>query len=164
MGACSRYVRSREHVVCAERLEPGLAPKSPFEDAERETICEPMRAPDGAIRCVPEGTTQVFVATAWGWYADALCLQPLVLCGHPCEGQDVVVRGKGGLDVVPVADRLHAIGQAAASVFVHDGRSCIPVSSPGTGLRQLGPEISWDKHPRLDEWRGNEVLRSRRHP
>lgn len=134
-----------------------IAAKSPlFQDAAAKP-CAPYRASDGTVRCLPLHALEPLPGI---YFADAACAQPLALCTD-CAGKDVLVPLPGRDPFGAAA--VHEFGpRFTGQAFASDGNNgCAPYDpamSTKIDLRTLGAQVSWDRYPKLAEWRGTERI------
>jgi hypothetical protein len=127
-------------------------PAAHYFDAVAQTTCNPLRMPDGTLRCVP---TTIFASTSNGLvigFADATCTTTASACpvvGEPCPGLVVATiepEANGEL----LMKSLHAT-RPVTTLFERSGTQCMP-STPSVPLFALAAEqTTWDSFPSFTE-------------
>lgn len=129
-------------------------PTSRHLDTVSNTTCNPVRMPDGVIRCVPSG---VHVAEPFMYgFADGACSEPAYLCPTymDCSGLIVAPPSLSSESEVQV-DELFVAESAPLTYDKYEDGTCVPRDLEASSIMYvLGePYAGWDQYPALTERR-----------
>jgi hypothetical protein len=123
-----------------------------YVDSVANTTCNPIRTPEGLLRCVP---TSVGIAFDSGFFADAGCTAPAFYCPNfaaTCAGALVM---SASLD--PNGEvRATALNNARLlpSVFAGSPGQCAQASFTTPGMFVMGADAAWTQFPVFSEQNG----------
>ncbi len=123
-------------------------------DAVANTTCNPVRTPEGVLRCLPTSVVSVQSANAYG-FADDKCTVPAFFCpsyAASCPGvvvAQVTLASNGELQ----ASSLNT-ARALTTSYTSPAGTCIPVTFTSPGRYALDTAQAWTQYPAFAESNG----------
>jgi hypothetical protein len=121
-------------------------------DATANVTCNPIRTPEGQLRCVP--TTTALVEGNFA-FADSKCTQPAFNCPNYMSTCPGIVAMKASLQA-----NGEVLGQSLSTtlpvttLFVGSGTSCMQADFGTLAFFTLGPDAPWTQFPAFSERNG----------
>jgi hypothetical protein len=122
-----------------------------FLDTVTQKDCNPVRTPDGSLRCVPTGTHIALTPDSLFplGFADAQCTKPAYFCQGPCTGP--IIKAVGDANGELRATSIESAEKPGAIYSLNADQSCSRVSDGEFAIGVGGAPVSWDQFPTLPE-------------